>query len=132
MITIAEVNAACSLERNSLVFLQAARSGLTHEHVLRHIVSSARQRAGLPPHTEATPGADSTVLLPTPAREVWIHLELRGRCWCKTCRAPGSSPRLWAPPVQALKVPRAQDACMDEVWEGMHQLCRCLAVVWAR
>lgn len=70
MISIADVNPLCSLERNSLVFVQAARSGLTHEHVLQHIVSTARARASLPEMPSETPRTDSTVLLPGIARQV--------------------------------------------------------------
>ena len=72
IITIADVNSACSLERNSLVFLQAARSGLTHEHVLQHIVSNARRRAEMEPLPEAAPSVASTVLLPATMREVGV------------------------------------------------------------
>ena len=43
MFSIAEVNAAPSLESRSLVFQQAAAVGMTHAHVLRHLVDGARQ-----------------------------------------------------------------------------------------
>lgn len=70
IITVADVNSCCSLERNSMVFLQAARSGLSHEHVLQHIVARARRRAGLEAQPAPPPSLASSVLLPTPLREV--------------------------------------------------------------
>ena len=67
---MAEVNSCPSLERNSFLFLQAARCGMTHEHVLTHIVSTARERARLEALPEAVPAVESTVLTPATRREV--------------------------------------------------------------
>lgn len=78
VISIADVNPLCSLERNSLVFVQAARSGLTHEHVLQHIVSTARARASLPEMPSETPRTDSTVLLPGIARQPHLYQSPEG------------------------------------------------------
>ena len=42
MFSVAEVNATPTLEGLSLVFQQAAAVGMTHAHVLRHLVDSTR------------------------------------------------------------------------------------------
>lgn len=75
------VHAALDLQPTGSLFAQAAEAGLSHQATLRHVVSSATRRAGLPaiptPFAENIQRTIFMTLLPPRVSRPWLYPECK-------------------------------------------------------
>ena len=78
------VHAALDLQPTGPLFAQAAEAGLSHQATLRHVISSAARRAGLPaiptPFAESIQRTIFMTLPPPRVRELLLLLSITVRC----------------------------------------------------